>query len=367
MNLKKSMKNFLVLNMNMNLNKIKLLILLTMILLAGCKNPSSPEIAETNNNYDLCYVKLINDNWEVVLNNKGSIKNLSNNPMEDNSPAISPNRKYIAFSHLNFEGSDIYLYDIYRDSVFNITHYLDTLAGYSPQWVNNNKIVYAYHRIGENEKTYVIDINTNEKKEILNFSANLFFCKNENDFFYIADYTIYKTNIDGTYNEPVLNLKEIGEEYTTVFDFEPLREKLLLLIAQTPRTTNIIAEYDVNTRKIDTISVAEPGYLYFTPTYSNDYSKIAALSKTYDYHTSKIILFEGKNKRELITLQNNKSWFYLYKYAFSSDDQKVIYAVETLMEGNDTPYWYSDLYVYNLSTGQNTYIDKGVNPVWLNK
>lgn len=323
----------------------------------------------------LCFVKLINDNWEVVLYSNGFIKNISNNPKSDDMPNCSPNGNYIAFTHYNpIGGTDIYLYDIHKDSLYNITPGTDYSA-MSPIWLNNNQIIYNYQKLGvindsSENGIYIIDIESGNNRKILYAKGKKFFCSDGNDFFYHPEGTddniIYKSNLNGDYNETILDLKTIGENYTNIYDYDPFREKLLLLIAQTPQTTNIIAEYDVNTRTIDTVSTTETGYVYLHPKYSNNFSKIIALSRNYDSNISKIILFEGDNKRELLALQSDNEWLNLYNYVFSSDDQKIIYSKNIRMEG-EFFYWYSDLYVYDLTPNQNTLIDRGINPIWLPK
>jgi hypothetical protein len=348
---------------------IPLFLFLILLLFIGCDNPISSKLQ--NYKCELCYVKLINNNWEVVLYSNGFTKNISNNPKSDDMPSCSPNGNYIAWTYYNpIGGTDIYLYDIYKDSSYNITPGTEYSAD-SPIWLNNSKIIYNYQKLGAIDDsgengTYIIDIENGNNKQILNKVGKIFFCNNEIDFFYNLDGIIYKTNINGDYKEAILDLETIGKNYTNIYDFDPIREKLLILIAQTPQITNILAEYDVNTKTIDTISTAETGYVYLYPKYSNDHSKIAALSRNYDSDISKIILLKGGNKKELVILQSDKEWLHLYKNIFSSDDQKIIYSKNIQMDG-EAFYWYSDLYLFNLSNNQNTFIDRGMNPVWITK
>ena len=262
-------------------------------------NPGDPV---SSGKYSLCYVKLIDDNWEVVIRDDGIVKNISNSATEDNYPVLSPNGNYIAYTH---GGTDIFLYDVQNGTSFNITPGIDYFASL-PSWLDDSKIIYVHRGTDGANKTYIMDMIGTNNRQILNCSAKIYFCSNENDFIYNPKDVgrtdmniIYKTNLNASYNEAILDLDAIGEEYTGLYGYDPYREKLLLLVAQTPRIRNIIAEYDVNTKTLDTISVAESGYVYLEPQYSTDYTKIAAHTRNYDTNVSQIVLFKNKRKEVL--------------------------------------------------------------------
>lgn len=349
--------------------KTSLIFLLFTTLTVRCENPLQSESIISKEN--LCYVKSINNNWEIVINNGHYVKNISNNILEDNDPACSPNGRYVAYTHLNSTyGSEIFLFDSQKDTSYSITQKLDYSAR-SPSWLNDSTVVYQYHKIGENVKTFITDINGSFNRQILDFSARMFFCKNENDFYYSPTGTdeykfIYKTNLNGTYNNIILDLQTVGKEYTGVYDYDPHREKLLLLIAQNPRATNTIAEYDIITKKIDTLSTTDTGYVYLYPKYSHNFSKIITLSRNYDSNISRIILLDKSNLSELLTLNSDREWLQINKYVFSPDNNKLVFSKYYLVEG-EFYSWYSEIYVYNLLTKISTYIDQGINPIWITK
>jgi hypothetical protein len=155
----------------------------------------------------------------------------------------------------------------------------------------------------------------------------------------------------------------IGQEYTNVYDYDPSRGKLLILIAQTPRTTNMISEFDVNTRDLVTIGVADTGFVLLTPRYSRDFTRIIARARNTNSFTSKIVLYSHGVPRDLVTLQDSNSWLALYSQVFSANDQYIVYSTNTNM-GGDSFYWYSQLYVLNLASGQIGYVDMGSSPTW---
>ncbi len=68
--------------------------LILLILTVACvENPVEPGDNDPLNT--LCYIKLINQSWEIVLNDleNDSVKNISNNPAGNYSPEWSPDGK----------------------------------------------------------------------------------------------------------------------------------------------------------------------------------------------------------------------------------------------------------------------------------
>jgi hypothetical protein len=339
-----------------------------LVLAFGCAD-SGTDVGASGENV-LAYVKLVDDQWEIFTNNLSGTRpqNISRNPREDSDPAWSPDGRYIAYTHFNDLGrTDLFLYDTRTGASHNVMPAADYSAT-QPLWFDNSRIMYAYHKLGEPAKTYIVDTNGQNNTKVLDYLARIFPCGRQNAFYYKPesgdDYKlVHRTDVTRSYNEVVLDVSTIGQEYTNVYDYDPIRGKLLILIAQTPRITNMISEFDVNTRNLATIGVADTGFVLLTPRYSRGFSRIIARGKNTNSFTSKIVLYSRGVPRELVTLQDSNSWLALYSQVFSANDQYIVYSKNTNM-GGDSFYWYSQLYVLNLASGQIGYIDMGNSPTW---
>jgi len=208
-----------------------------------------------------------------------------------------------------------------------------------------------------------------EKRVIIDSKADVFFYNDSYNFIfspvgtYSIDKHIYRSNIDRTESEFLLDLDLIGEEYTKMFDFNPNAENLLLLIADTPRKTNIIAEYNVQKQELDTLSIADSGWVYLRPQYSNDYAKIAFIERNYDKDISNIVILENGIKKELVT--DEDEWIDFHPMKFSPKDNYLAYSKNINQEG-DWVWWKSYLHIVNINTGEIKFIDgdKAVRPQW---
>jgi AraC-like DNA-binding protein len=141
-----------------------------------------------------------------------------------------------------------------------------------------------------------------KKRRLLDYGEIISFYNDSYRFIYIKDYVVYKSDIDGNTHEFILDERTIEEEYSSVCDFNPHTEELLLLIAEEPRTTNILATYRIQAQEIHTLSIAEPAWIYLRPQFSNDYSKIAFVERNYDAHISRIVILEQGTIKELVCL-----------------------------------------------------------------
>jgi len=322
-----------------------------------------------SNSPDLCYQKMDdNSHWQIFTNNISGTnpENISNNPNNDcYDPAWSPDGQYIAFRwDKSVGGCDIYLYDIFSDSLINLTTDLSATESASlPEWTpDGEKIVYTQRNNGINYQ-YIMNKDGSDKRK-LNDWINFFY----NDSYHIIcqrDNSIFKSNIINSVNEFIIDIKAIGEEYTKLYDFNPITEDLLFLIADTPRKTNIIAEYNVQTQKLDTLSVADSGWVYLLPQYSNDYAKIAFIERNYDKDISNMVIIENGVKKDLVTLTDEDEWIYNSPIVFSPYDNYLAYSKNINQEGY-LVWWKSYLYIVNIETKKIKFIDgeSAVDPVW---
>jgi len=322
--------------------------------------------------YDLCYVKLIDNSWQVVSVDKasGRLINISNNPSGNDNPAYSPDGNQIAFTYHNpVGGTDIYLYRRVDNALSNLT----PGSEYSAEiqfWVNNDEILFHYHKLGDTSKTYLHSLSTGYNRKVLDFLAKIYFLSDGDRFVYQPDgtdeyKTLYCSSLSGGQREALLDLSLVGEEYTSSFDFDPIRRRVLLLVAQRPRITNVLAEFDLTTKELKILSTADSGWSYLKPTYSSDCSKIACVARNYDSQCSSLILFDriSGGRTELITLRSEQAWLSLYKNAFSLDGRYLVYS-KNVNQGGGQVYWESELFVYDLATGSNTFVDRGISPAW---
>ncbi len=337
----------------------------------GCKiNDVS---TETMNKFDLCFNKQINNKWAVILYNSTnqSSKNISldNN---DYFPTWSPDGSLIIFTrYKNDGGTDIMSYNIEKNIIVNITNGKTTESYYSPIWTKSgNQIIFNYHKIGEKENTQIMNKDGSDKKKILDFCANIFFSNDDNSFVYQPngtnsenDYTVFKYSLINNNPDLILDLKTVGEEYTQLYGYNQLQNKILLLIASTPRITDLIATYDLNSKTIDTISVADSGWIYLRPQYSNDYSKILFEKKNYNGKIDKLILCEKVKEKEIISLADGNSWFDFNSISFSATNDFLAYT-KNINQSSQWAAWESYVYVVDLNTLKNIIIDSGHSPQW---
>lgn len=189
-----------------------------------------------------------------------------------------------------------------------------------------------------------------EKQKLLDFDAKVFFLNDNFTFVYqpsTQEYNfIYISDIKNTFTKLLFDLREIGENYTNIYDFNPIKNEILLLIASEPQTPTILATYNLQSKKIDTISIAESGWGYVRPKYSNDYTKIALTEWDRDI-IAKIVLLEKDEKKELIRTTNANELIDYNPLAFSPNDRYVAYAKNILLSGNWVG-WTSYLYVVDI-------------------
>jgi Tol biopolymer transport system component len=326
-----------------------------------------------SNDYDLCYMKIANGNWELFLNNimGTNPKNITNWGEEDSSPAWSPDGKSIAFQKFETTGAHLFLYDTEKDTQIDLTHDFSFQSS-QPQWLpNSDKIVYTFHRIGEKRFTYIIDSNGANNRKLLNSAANIFFYNDSYNFIYkptgiddSTDYCVFKADIYNTiFVDFIINLKNIGKNYVDVYDFDPVKNKILILADPTERFLNFLVTYNIDSKKIDTVSVADSGWVYAGPKFSNDYSKIAVKEINFESSIKRLSLIEGEKKTVLYQLTDTTEWIDFHPLAFSPDNKLLAFSKNIYGEGPFV-WWTSYLYIIDIETKQLTFIDQGVDPQW---
>ncbi len=201
-----------------------------------------------------------------------------------------------------------------------------------------------------------------DNQKLLDFSTKVYFYKNSYDFIYVSNRNIYKSNIDGTINLSILDLTTINGTIS-IEDFDPVNNGLLMTIAEKQGFPRILAKYDFNKQQLDTLLLAEGNWIYYHPKFSNDYKKIALIEVDDVTMNYKISLVSGNNKTDLIELTDENEWIDFHPLAFSGNDKYLAYSKNVNQPGEFVS-WKSYLYIIDLETRINIFIDEGINPCW---
>ncbi len=311
--------------------------------------------------FSLCYQKPIG-NLEIFLNNiKGTHpKNITNYWWEDRSQTWSPDGNYIAFERI---GTPTYvcLYDTKKDTVIYLTAGPDGVGAGGPIWTSDGKHI-TYNGYWN---TYMVNPDGSNNRKLQHTPE--FFYSDSYNFLYLANYdSIYLSNIDGTINEFVLDTKTIGENYVGARDFDPYNHKILILADPTTRITDLLVTYDVDSKKIDTISVAGDGWIYTHSKFSSDYSKVAVIKYNYVERIQKLCILEHGKETEFVTIINagvnsGEESFSFTQMAFSPDDKYLAYSKSFYKENG---VWDDQLYVIEIETKIIAYVDMGSGAIW---
>lgn len=349
---------------------------LLIVIIFGCKEIVSPEIPiSINNIWNLCYVKGIDNNWEVVINNRGSIKNISNTPKEDNYPQWSQDGKYIIYVHFTASAAtDIYRYDIEKDSTLNLTSDSESYQASRPRWApDGQKIYFGYHQIGGPYMAYIMDKDGTNKRKIIEQNPGIYsypdvyFYNDSYNFIYVVDRKkVYKSNIDNTINEFLFDIyQELNTTYIAIQGFNTITEDLLITKRKSDEKNEIVT-YNIKTRILNIMLTSSEGHINQIK-YSKDFSKIAlveAISGDEEY----LSILENGEKKRLVQLDTHSTGSYeTFNYEtfsynpmqFSSDGRYL--AFSQIIWGTSL---IERLFIVDVTNGDLQFIDSGHHPSW---
>lgn len=358
-----------------------LLILSLSIVFAACEDkitdppPDDPPVV--NDDIDLAYVKLEDNNWEVCCNNiyGTNFINVSNNEYEDNNPAWSPDGRYLAYTKFNpssYEKTEVYKWDSIEDTLINLTPEGGDNCR-SPIWINNGKqIIYNHHVIGEPHYTYIMNADGTEKRKLLEYQADIFVDPQSTKFIYTPNGTydgkendVHIADFHSGYDEILINLKDYGENYVRIADYNPKDNKILIMADPVKNFVNLLIEYNISTEKVDTIQFSDRKIS--KAAYSNNYDIIAIVDKMLDDSTlvnSKYLsIYVDKHKEELVVLTKQEEDFDFHEIKLSPNDRYIAYSKSVVIPIN---YMQISNYlcIVNIYTNEINLIDEGVNPQW---
>lgn len=359
--------------MNKNLSKssIAIRIIICFIMIISCSDNITSPISVEN---VLCYAKYINGNWEIVINNEGTVKNISNTTKEDNYPQWSPDGKHIIYQHItSSESSDVYCYDIEKDITINLTSDAEIYFATLPIWTpDGQKIAFGYHQIGGGYFEYIMEKDGSNKRKITDQSADIYFYNDSYTFIYIVDNKkVFKSNIDNTVNEFLFDiyqeLNSSGNDLT-IRSFNPITEDLVITKKNSDGILGI-ASFNLKTRKLTTIISPEEGYNLIFKNFSKDYSKFAFLGNKAETDDKEFLaVCENGVVKKLVELDThsngNHETFSHNPLQFSPDGRYI--AFSRIIWG-DSGGWVTQsesLYIVDITNSNTQLIDTGMNPSW---
>jgi len=324
---------------------------------------------EELNDFAFCYNRGLNGVGQVFLNNvKGTHpRDISNyTDGDDGYSQWSPNGRYIVFQRsVPVFGPLTVVYDIQNITYTNLTSDRG-LSASLPQWTPNGKVCFAYHRpVSSLAATYLMNPDGTGSQKILDSVATqIYFYPDSYRFLYIMDWTrVYRTNIDGTFNEFVGNLEQISSQGIAAQGFNPASDELLIVYYSPVDSVDRIATYNVTTKNIRDLYLADAGYHFNQIIYSEGGQQIAAVEHS-DLDEWLSVVAGGAEKRLVRIPQSDPIVHFSFEpIRFSPDGSKISFSEEQFNVG---PYatWTQVLYVVDVSSGIIRRIDIGWNPSW---
>lgn len=260
-------------------------------------------------------------------------------------------------------GPLIYVYDVQSKSFINLTQDGGG-ASLMPQWAPNGKVYFGYpHFWAKYRGTYTMNPDGTDRKKILDSTATVYFYQDSYTFLYISGARVYKTNIDGGFNEFVLDLEPTSDQFFTIRDFNPVAGELLVNTNTIPGSSSAIGEYNVETKRLKAIVVADTGYTLFLQKYSRDFSKVVFIEhSSNDEYLS--VLGNGVKKRLVRIPASTPPVYFSYNPMQFSPDGRYVAFSKQVFQGGPWVSWIEYLYAVDVTSGAVQSIDEGFYPSW---
>jgi Tol biopolymer transport system component len=349
---------------------VKLSFIVIIVSFVGCKNNILD--ASADEAYRFCYVKSFNGHWELFTNeiNGTALQNVSNYTDDDDYPQWSPDGRYILYNRfVSAYGPLVIVYDSKAKSELCLTSD-GGLADAQPQWTPSGQVCIAYQRpIGSKKSFYLMNPDGSNKRKIFGYPADanlvtLYFYADSYRFLYKIEDKIYKTNIDGSINDLVLD-ESSSSFYTTIRDFNQYTGEFLINTNGIPGSTSAIATLNVDTKQLNAIILADSGYSYMDQRYSNDHTKIVFIEVSDNYKDEYLSVLENGIKRRLvhISVTTPAEHFSWVPMQFSPDDKYIAFSKQVWRTGGMLAFT-EYLYIVEVATGELHFIENGRNPSW---
>ena len=341
------------------------LVTTVVILISGCRHTVVGPFNQGGSGQNICYEKQVSGRWRIFRADasSGATSDISNYNDEE-YPQCSPNGRYVVFTRDTIIYSRrIYVKDFQTGTYTELTAD-GGQATTQPQWTRNGSVYFAYQRpIGSPTVTYLMNPDGTGKRKILGSDATIYFYSDNYTFLYVNGTQVYRTNIDSSINEFIVDLQPDATHFLTVRDFNSDRGELLVNTNMFPGNLEGIGTYNVDARALNPIVMPDSGFLVSYERFSRDFSTISFVeSDTITNHRWFLSIFRAGSKQRLLEL-DGKEMFDWNPMAFSPDGNLIAYSKRVLNTGQWIS-WSIYLYVVDISSKSATYIDQGINPSW---
>ncbi len=251
----------------------------------------------------IIYTSQVNNNDNLmILDEKGSIKALTDHPRKDSSPMISPDGKSMVFTSERVGWWKIWTLNLETNEFRQLTN--RSSADYSPSWSpEGNKIVFTSTRDG-NQEVYTMNKDGSNK-------INLTQSKSEDimPFWSKNDYIYYSSNRDGFYQ--IMRMKSDGSEKELLTNTEgnklmpqPAGDETKILYYGDADGNMEIYLMDLDTKKV--MRLTNHPLMDMRPRWSPDYSQIVfERGNKGNNHHIYIMDADGSNVTKLTTKNYN--------------------------------------------------------------
>jgi Tol biopolymer transport system component len=319
--------------------------------ISGCEDAGTGPIFVGSN--DLCYEQWGLVNWDIATNSieGGNRKIISNYAGADEYPRWSPDGRYIVYSR-RLPTSQIRL--VICDTKARTERYLtpdSILAGLAPIWTPDGRILYSGRTsYGGLESIYTVNPDGSQTKRILDRLATVYFYADGYRFIYEWDNKLFRSDVDNTVNELLLELPPIGAtQFITIRDFNPHTGDFLVNTNMIEGLPSAIATLNVESKQLSAVLGAEDGFEVYLPKYSKDYTKIAFVE--HGDSVEFLSILEGGTKRRLVGIPRGEPLVYLgWPMEFSPHGKYLAFSEDTFGSAGGWLYRYTSLFLVDLSS-----------------